>query len=182
VRHECQLKATALRSEFSCIQVGILAKNTGSSTSNNQEMAHTHALRARASMVSRAAERPMALLLLVISLLLPLAPLLQARSAWTEVCRCCCQREAHDACRRSLERRTGGRCWEASFGCAREGRRLKAIICSAPFVAPELSRRDGLPVQSDGFSGKNPVNRKITFYAAGQYQRLLHSPESRIHL
>src|ERR1700760_3673408 len=86
--------------------------------------------------ITRAAgQRMTALLLLVVSLLLPAAPLLQARGAATELCQCC-RRKGHDACRRSHVMPASGPSWNASPDCARGCGQPLGVASSIPFLSP----------------------------------------------
>ena len=115
-------------------------------------------------------QRMTALLLLVVSLLLPVTPLLQAGNTAAEVCQCC-KRKGHDACRRSHAMPSSGPSWNASPDCARGCGQLVGLAFTAPFLSPGAVRVDGLLPQSAETFAASPVYRPTTSYAAWRYQR-----------
>jgi len=117
-----------------------------------------------------AGQRLTALLLLVVSLLRPVAPLLAASVSPAEVCQCC-RRKGHDACRRSQAAPASGPSWNASPDCARGCRLPVGLACSALFLSPEPFRPAGELPQVDGMPSINPSYRFTTSYAAWRYQR-----------
>jgi hypothetical protein len=117
-----------------------------------------------------AGQRLTALLLLVVSLLLPVAPLLQARGTAAEVCSCC-RRKGNDACRRSHAMPASGPSWNASPDCARGCEQPVGLAFSAPFLAPQAVPAGSLLPHFAGLSAAIPVYRFTTSYAAWRYQR-----------
>jgi len=118
-----------------------------------------------------AGQRLTALLLLVVSLLLPVAPLLAAsvRSA-AEVCQCC-RRKGHDACRRLQAAPASGSSWNASPDCARGCGQPVGVASTTPFLSPETVQSTGVLPQIDGLPATIPPYRFSTAYAAWRYQR-----------
>ena len=117
-----------------------------------------------------ASQRMTALLLLVVSLVLPVAPLLQAGSTATKVCQCC-RRKCRDACRRSHAMPASGPGWNASPYCARGCGQPACLAFSPQFLSPGGVQAGGLLPQRGGLSAAIPVYRFFTSYAAWRYQR-----------
>jgi hypothetical protein len=127
-------------------------------------------MRLSATMVRMAGQRLTALLLLVVSLLLPLAPLLQARGTAAEACSCC-RRKGNDACRRSHAMPASRPSWNASPDCARGCEQPVGLASSAPFLSPEAVRAAGLLSRIVGVPAAIPSYRATPSYAAWRYQR-----------
>jgi hypothetical protein len=117
-----------------------------------------------------AGQRLTALLLLVVSLLLPSAPLLQAKAASAELCQCC-RRKGNDACRRSHTTPASGPSWNASPDCMRGCALPVGLAFSTPFLAPYALRADGLPRYRYGSLAPIRVQRFAPSYIAWRYQR-----------
>jgi hypothetical protein len=117
-----------------------------------------------------AGQRLTALLLLVVSLLLPVAPLLQARGTTAERCQCC-RLKGNDACRRSHTMPSSGPSWNASPDCARGCAQPLGLTFSAPLLARQAVQAVSLLPHFAGLSAAIPVYRFTTSYAAWRYQR-----------
>ena len=127
-------------------------------------------MRANTTMARVAGQQFTALLLLIVSLLLPVSPLLQARGAAAEACSCC-RRKGNEACRRSHAMAASGPSWNASPDCAGGCGPPMGLAFSAPFLSPETARAAGLLSRIAGLPASIPSYRASPSYAAWRYQR-----------